>query len=39
MYFIYTSYNKVYFPISILKKLKTQPENITCWYRFKTKVY
>ena len=33
------SQRKVYFTISILKKLKTPPENIICWYRFKTKVY
>ena len=32
------SQRKVHFTISILKKLKTQPENIICWYRFKTKV-
>ena len=60
MYFIYTSYIKVYFKYTssnfsagekifpkksvlyykyILKKLKTPPENIICWNRFKTKVY
>ena len=36
---VLVSQRKVYFTVSILKKLKTQPENIICWYRFKTKVY